>query len=181
MYHSLLLFLATYFLLSHGKHPLPLSTLRSFGPLLSLPLLLLLFTLPPPPLSWLFFYLPLSLILTKKVQPSLFLLSIETPFDNGKVFGLWYVGNTVYTVSLWCALIRVTIGTLDWRAWGWPFNYLLIIMGGMALAECSLSFLSLGCRCHSKSERRFWGRLLDLGKKWSCTSSCALLLTKYGY
>lgn len=22
----------------------------------------------------------------------------ETAFENGKVFGLWYVGNTVYTV-----------------------------------------------------------------------------------
>ena len=25
--------------------------------------------------------------------------SLEIPFKSGKVFGLWYVGNTVYTVS----------------------------------------------------------------------------------
>ena len=92
MYHSLLIFLATYFLLSHGKHPLTLSLPLPPSP--SSPPLVDPSSLPTPPLPCFLF-----LILTKKVQPSLFLLFTETPFENGKVFGLWYVGNTVYTVT----------------------------------------------------------------------------------
>lgn len=91
MYHSLLIFLATYFLLSHGKHPLTLSLPLPPSP--SSPPLVDPSSLPTLP------SLASSLILTKKVQPSLLLLFTETPFENGKVFGLWYVGNTVYTVS----------------------------------------------------------------------------------
>lgn len=31
-------------------------------------------------------------------------LITEVPFENGKVVGLWYVGNTVYTVGIYNAI-----------------------------------------------------------------------------
>ena len=33
--------------------------------------------------------------------------SLETPFESGKVFGIWYVGNTVYTVSCITSILCV--------------------------------------------------------------------------
>ena len=36
----------------------------------------------------------------------------EVPFENGKVVGLWYVGNTVYTVGIYNAMYFMDEGSI---------------------------------------------------------------------
>lgn len=83
----------------------------SLQPTSSLVTVNLLLHLPPPSVLLSSFY-PSSLLPRPSPSPlpasfsiltsyMWLLLSPEVAFDSGKVFGLWYVGNTVYTVSCW--------------------------------------------------------------------------------
>ena len=44
---------------------------------------------------------------------TMFILNTETPFSDGKVVGLWYIGTAIYTVHLYgtCGGMPVCVGS----------------------------------------------------------------------
>jgi phospholipid-transporting ATPase len=61
--------------------------------------------------KWVFLSLFHSAVLFYAVY---FLLWHETPFENGQVFGIWYVGNTVYTAVVVTVNVKAAMVTQYW-------------------------------------------------------------------
>jgi len=115
-----------------------------------------------------------------------FFLSHEVAFDSGKVFGLWYVGNTVYTAVVVTVNLKAGFES-DYWTWVRIGRNLMVALLFMKLAiECDVHVFSsslymcpsgaaLSCGSSSSSSTHTSGQHSHWQWRWwAKTSSCSL-------